>query len=164
MMSAKRRRRRKKDLPGIPTEEDIIKKGLDVPAPLEPLWNIFRLGRKSDHLWLADLETPITMTGAAVTVQYPMEFNFTLTKIVLYQETDVFVEDDSALDLRLNLLHPNGTPEVIYNKAGVSWPSGGERITGDTYMPSSVLEVVHNGTVDYLLYVSLEFIVHGIVA
>jgi hypothetical protein len=144
-------------------EQEIIEKALDYPYAL---WNegfdTYRLGRPEDHLFLADLRDPITMTGAEVTERYKMPFDATYTKLVLYQTDAAGAEVDDALNLRLNLLHPNGTPEVLYNKQGVSWPSGGERLTGHTYMPASELQVIHEGTLNNLLYVSLELVVHNI--
>ena len=144
-------------------EEEIRDQELDYPVALETDgWTLYRLGKREDHLFLADRTDPIVMTGAEVTERYRMPFDMTLTKIVMYQTTDLGVEDNTALNIRLNLLHPNGTPEVIYSKQGISWPTGGERITGVTYMPASELQVVHNGTATYLLYVSIEVVVHNV--
>ena len=143
-------------------EQKIEDLELDYPAALEPTFTVYRLGKREDHLFLADLRDPIGMTGAAVTARYRLPFDLTLTKLVFYQTDAAGAESDDALDLRLDLMHPNETPEVIYNKQGVSWPAGGERVTGITYMPASALEVTHNGVATNLLYMSLEVVVHSI--
>ena len=69
---------------------------------------------------------------------------------------------EQSKNIRIDLIHPNRTPEVEYNKAGVSWESGGTRLTGDTYMPDSELVLTVDGTADNLLYMSLELEVYGV--
>jgi len=148
-------------------KQDIIDGELDVPAALEKEgFTLHRLGLREDHLFLCDLTDPITVVSAAATYRYKLPFDLTLTKIVFYLRDGAGAENDGAVNLRVNLMHPNGTPEVIYSKQGVSWPVGGERISGITYMPASELQVVVDavdaGIVDWQLYMSLEVVVHNI--
>ena len=71
-------------------------------------------------------------------------------------------ESADALNIRVQLLHSNNTPEVEYYKDGVVWETGGTRLTGKRYMTPTVIEVIVDGTATNLLYMSLELVVHGI--
>ena len=152
MMSAKRTKRRVEEVP-----ED-----LDLPVAARDNFEIRRLGEKDEHLFLLDLRTPITITAAAATHWFKLPFSFTLTKRVFYQTTAAGVESADALNIRVQLLHPNNTPEIEYYKDGVVWETGGTRLTGKTYMTPTVIEVIVDGTATNLLYMSLELVVHGI--
>ena len=152
MMSAKRTKRRVEEVP-----ED-----LDLPVAARDNFEIRRLGGKDEHLFLLDLRIPITITAAAVTHWFKLPFSFTLTKRVFYQTDAAGAESADALNIRVQLLHPNNTPEVEYYKDGVVWETGGTRLTGKTYMTPTVIEVIVDGTATNLLYMSLELVVHGI--
>lgn len=144
-------------------EADIIAGELDYPVALENEgFTLWRLGKREEHLFLADLTDPITVTAVSTTYRYRMPFDMTLSKMVFYQRDAALAEADDAITLRINLLHPNNVPEVLYNKQGVSWPTGGERVTGLTYMPASELQVIVDGTATNLLYLSFELEVHNI--
>ena len=88
---------------GIPTDAEIIAGELDTPVALESEWEIYRLGKPSEHLWMGQLATPLTLTGVWTPHEYEMPFNFTLTKVCFYQ-TKAGVESVDALDLRFNIL------------------------------------------------------------
>ena len=152
MMSAKRTKRRVEEVP-----ED-----LDLPVAARDNFEIRRLGEKDEHLFLLDLRTPITITAVSATHWFKLPFSFTLTKRVFYQTTAAGAESADALNIRVQLLHPNNTPEVEYYKDGVVWETGGTRLTGKTYMTPTVIEVIVDGTATNLLYMSLELVVHGI--
>lgn len=163
MMSGLRDRRRSLGRHRRRLEQDIIDNEWDYPVALEREgFTVWRLGRREEHLFLADLTTPITVTAVSTTYRYQLAFDLTLSKLVLYQRDAALAETDDGINLRINLLHPNGVPEILYGKQGVSWPYGGERITGLTYMPASELQVVVDGTATNLLYLSFEVEVHNI--
>ena len=143
-------------------DKDIIDRGLDYPYALEQDWDVYRLGRKEEHLFLADLTDPIALTAVNTTYIYEMPFDMTLTKLVFYQRDAALAESDDIVNIRVDFSHPNKTPEVIYYKNGISWPTGGTRITGKTYMPAGDLRIIVDGTATNLLYVSIEFEVHNI--
>ena len=150
MLSARKGSSRKLD-------QVILDKGLDYPYPLEELWDTYRLGQKEDHLFLADLTTPIAVTAVNTAHRYQLPFDLELTKIVFYQRDAAGAENTDALNIRADLLHPNGTPETIYNKEGISWVTGGTRLTGKTFMPASELVITLDGTATNVLYTSIEF-------
>jgi len=152
-MSAKRTKR-------IQAEE--VPEDLDLPVAARDNFEIRRLGEKDEHLFLLDLRTPITITAVSATHWFKLPFSFTLTKRVFYQTTAAGAESADALNIRVQLLHPNNTPEVEYNKNSIVWPTGGTRLTGETYMTPTVIEVIVDGTATNLLYMSLELVVHGI--
>ena len=138
-------------------DKQIIEDGLDYPYPLEEEWDTYRLGEKNNKLFMADLTTPITVTAVATAHRYTLPFDAEYTKFVFYQRDATFVETDNALNIRVDFNHPNGTPETVYYKQGVSWPTGGTRLTGVTFMPASELVITVDGTATNLLYVSMEF-------
>ena len=153
MMSAKRTKR---------IQADEVPEDLDLPVAVQDNFEIRRLGEKDEHLFLLDLRTPITLTAVSATHWFKLPFSFTLTKKVFYQTTAVGVESGAALNIRVQLMHPNNTPEVLYNETDVQWAAGGTRLTGKTYMTPTTIEVIVDGTATNLLYMSLEVVVHGI--
>jgi len=153
LMSARRVKRMK------PRE---VPEDWDLPVAVQDNFEIRRLGEKDEHLFLLDLRTPITLTAVSATHWFKLPFSFTLTKRVFYQTTAAGAESQDALNIRVQLLHPNNTPEVEYYKDGVVWETGGTRLTGYTYMTPTVIEVIVDGTATNLLYMSLELVVHGI--
>jgi len=133
------------------------------PTPLEGEgFALYHLGGPDDALFLADLITPITLTAVSTVYRYRMPFDFKLSKRVFYQTDAAGAESDDAVNIRVDLIHPNRTPEVEYRKAGVSWEAGGTRLTGDTYMPDGELVLTVDGTANNLLYMSLELEVYGV--
>lgn len=144
------------------TEEEIIDQELDTPRKLEPEWDIYRLGKREDHLWMAQLETPITITAGADLHRYRMDFNFTLTRLSFYQTDAAEVESLDAVTLRVNILHPNRTPSIIYYEVASVWMGGELTLTGARYSLVSELQFIVSGTATNLLHVNMEFEVHGL--
>lgn len=161
-MLSTRKPRGKKTQKGIPTEQEIIDGDLDMPVSLEGLWDIYRLGKKEEHLWMAQLTTPIPITAVAATHTYPMDFNFALTKLVLYQTDAAGDESLAAITLRTNIMHPNNTPSRIYAEIATVWVGGELTLTGKRYSPAGELQFVVSGTATNLLHVNIEFEVYGV--
>ena len=129
---------------------------LDVPVSVSNDFEVTRLGRVEDHLWLLSLRTPITLTAVSTAYLYDLPFSMAVNKVNLYQTTAAGAADDDALNVRVEFLLPNGSPELYYDKEGVVWPSAGTRLVGRSLYPPTVLIVTVDGTATNLLDVSLE--------
>ena len=129
---------------------------LDVPVSVSNDFEVTRLGKIEDHLWLLSLRTPITLTAVSAAHLYELPFSMAVNKVNLYQTTAAGAADDDALNIRVEFLLPNGSPELYYDKDGVIWPAAGTRLAGRSLYPPTVLIVTVDGTATNLLYVSLE--------
>ena len=159
----KRSRRRGRAPPsGPPTEEEIIEKSLDYPESLESEWSIYRLRQKKDHLFMIELDTPLTLAAAAATYNYKFDFNLTLTRLSFYQTDAAGAESVDAITLRANLLTPNMTPLVLYNRVAEVWNGAELTLTGKRSSPVTEFQVVVSGTATNLLRINLQLEVHGI--
>lgn len=156
------RKPRYKPKKGIPTEAEIIEGELDTPASLEPLWNIYRLGRKEEHLWMAQLADPITLTTAVATYTYNVDFNFTFYRVTFYHMNADNEESPASITLRVNLINPNGTPSTLWNEVASPWVGGELTLVGARSSPAAKFEIVVSGTAGHLLHVNVEFEVHGL--
>ena len=160
-MITERSTRKKRKPKGIFTDAEIIAGELDTPIALESEWEIYRLGKPSEHLWMAQLIDPIDFDGIWTTHEYEMPFNFTITKVCFYQTTNLGVESVMPINLRFNILHPNRTPSIIYFEIGKVFVGGELTLTGARYSPAAELQFVVSGE-DNLLHVNIEFEVHGV--
>ena len=128
----------------------------DVPVSVSNDFEVTRLGKVEDHLWLLSLRTPITLTAVSAAHLYELPFSMAVNKVNLYQTTAAGAADDDPLNIRVEFLLPNGIPELYYDKEGVSWPSGGVRLSGRSLYPPTVMIVTVDGTATNLLDVTLE--------
>ena len=161
MLSTRRKQRQKKDIPI--TEADIIAQELDVPRSLEPTWDIYRLRNREDHLWMAQLADPITMTAAAALYRYKVDFSFTLTRVSFYHTDADGVESVAPITLRADMLTPNRVQRInIYNEVAIIWRGGELTFIGARSSPVAGIEVVVSGTPGHLLHLNIQFEVHGI--
>jgi len=128
----------------------------DIPTSVKNSFEINRLGLISDHLWLLSLITPITVTAVSTAYRYELPFDLAINKVLLYQTDAAGAASDEALNIMVEFLLPNGAPELYYDKDGVSWPSGGTRLTGRSLFPGTTMVVTLDGTATNLLEISLE--------
>ena len=128
----------------------------DVPVSVSNDFEVTRLGRVEDHLWLLSLRTPITLTAVSAAHLYELPFSMAVNKINLYQTDAAGAVAYDGLNIMVEFLLPNGVPELYYDKDGVVWPSGGTRLTGRSLFPPTVMTVTVDGTATNLLDVSLE--------
>jgi len=119
-------------------------------------FDIWHLGPPDRALFLCDLVDPIVLTAVSAEYRYRLPFDMTMHKFVWYQVDAAGAEADDALNVRFDMLHPNRTPENIYNKQGVSWEAGGSRNTGRTFMPAGEMVLTVDGVATNLLYFSVE--------
>ena len=161
MLSRRRPSRYRERRPGAITDAEIIAGELDTPYYLEEEWDIYRLGKKAEHLWMAQLGTPLPVTAAAVAHEYSFPFNFTITRASFYQRDAAGAENTDAVNLRFDILHPNRTPSIIYFD-NASWVGGELSMTGARYSPAAALVFTLSGTNTNVVHVNVEFEVHGV--
>lgn len=161
MLSRKKQPRARPEK-GIPTEQEIIANELDTPASLEQLWDIYRLGKREEHLWMAQLADPVILSPVLSTYRYMVDFNFTLYRVTFYHTNAAGVESPDSITLRVNLINPNGTPSTLYNEVASPWIGGELTLVGERSSPAAEMEIMVLGTDGHLMHVNVEFEVHGI--
>ena len=120
-------------------------------------WTVWHLGPPDRALFLCDRTTAQAIPAASTTYRYRIPYDITLHKFVWYQVVSATgVEDDDPINIRLDIVHPNGSLENIYYKQGVAWATGGSRNTGKTFMPACDLVLTMDGTATNSLYFSIE--------
>ena len=154
MLSSKKVTNRQEDALGSAMTADVWAK---YPMRMEEQgFDVYHLGPKDAALFLCELRDPITLTAVSTPYRYNLPFDMTLHKFVWYQQDAAGDEADDAINIRFDLLHPNRTPENVYNKTGAVWGTGGSRNTGRTTLPAGGCVLTVDGTATNLLYFSME--------